>query len=143
VEARSSSVSRSRGWQEQPTNSAITVLVADDEPDVRLLVRVVLERAGLHVVAEAVDGHDALATVNRLAPPTPTVMVLDYKMPGLSGLEVAARVLAESPEQPIILFSANLSADVRERAHELGVRSCVPKAEVQTLPALITALATE
>jgi CheY-like chemotaxis protein len=125
-------------------SSAITVLVADDEPDMRLLVRVVLEQAGLRVVAEAADGHDALAAVTRLAPPPiPTVIVLDYKMPGLSGLEVATRVLAESPDQPIILFSANLSADVRERAHELGVRSCVPKAAVKTLPALITALATE
>jgi CheY-like chemotaxis protein len=129
--------------QEQPMSSPITVLVADDEPDMRLLVRVVLERAGLEVVAEAVDGHDALAAVTQLAPPIPTVMVLDHKMPGLSGLEVAACVLADAPEQPIILFSANLSADVQERAHEIGVRSCVPKAAVQTLPALITALATE
>src|SRR5436190_767371 len=37
-------------------SSAITVLVADDEPDLRLLVRIVFERAGVEVVEEAIDG---------------------------------------------------------------------------------------
>jgi CheY-like chemotaxis protein len=49
--------------------AAITVLVADDEHDVRLLVRTVLEEAGFEVVAEVIDGYEALAAVVRLAPP--------------------------------------------------------------------------
>ena len=84
----------------------ISVLVADDDADLRLLVRVVLEQAGFDVVEEAIDGEEALAALARLEhPPIPTVMVLDNLMPGLSGLEVAERVLADVPDQRVILFS--------------------------------------
>ena len=125
-------------------SSSITVLIVDDEPDMRLLVRVLLERAGLQVVEEAIDGHDALAAVARLTPPPiPTVMVLDNQMPGLSGLDVAERVLAHTPEQRIILFSAFLDADVRRRAQEIGIRICASKTDLDTLPAVIAALAAE
>ena len=121
--------------------SPATVLVADDEPDLRMLVRVVLEAAGHQVVEEAIDGEDALTAIARLAPPpVPAVMVLDNQMPGLSGLEVAARVLALTPDQPIVLFSAYLDADVLRRAQEIGIRTCLAKAEVARLPAVIEAM---
>ena len=124
--------------------SAITVLVADDEPDLRALARAVLERAGYEVVEEAIDGDEALAAVIRLdPPPIPTVMVLDNLMPGLTGLEVAERVLAGVPDQRIILFSAYLDADTRKRADEVGVSVCVPKTDVHRLPAVVAALVAE
>jgi len=123
---------------------AITVLVADDEDDLRILVRAVLEGAGFQVVEEAIDGEAALAAVRRLdPPPIPTVMVLDNLMPGLTGLEVAERVLAATPDQRIVLFSAFLDADIRKRADELGVSICVSKGDVHRLPAVIAALAAE
>ncbi|HEY8721135.1 response regulator, partial [Pengzhenrongella sp.] len=66
----------------------VTVLVVDDDEDIRFLVRTVLTRAGLEVVAEAIDGVEALAALERLdPPPDPAVVVLDNRMPGLSGLE--------------------------------------------------------
>jgi CheY-like chemotaxis protein len=120
----------------------ITVLVADDEADLRTLVRAVVERAGFEIVEEAVDGDEALAAVTRLSPPpVPTVMVLDNQMPGLSGLEVAERVLAETPGQRIILFSAFLDANVRARAQEVGISVCLSKTDVHRLPEVISALA--
>ena len=123
-------------------SGAITVLVADDEPDLRLLVRLVLEGAGIAVVAEAEDGDEALALVADLAPPpVPSVMILDNRMPGSSGLAVAEQVLAAMPEQAIILFSAFLDEDVRREAEAVGIRSCVSKADVSRLPAVVTALA--
>src|SRR4051812_5516780 len=92
--------------------SAITVLVVDDEEDLRMLARLVLERAGFEVVEEALDGPAALEAVARLAPPPiPAVMLLDNQMPGLTGLEVAEQVLAFVSGQHIILFSAFLDAD--------------------------------
>jgi len=67
-------------------SAAISVLVADDDADLRLLLRMTLERAGFEVVEEAIDGADALDAVVRLSPPPiPTVMVLDNQMPGLTG----------------------------------------------------------
>ena len=124
--------------------AAISVFVADDDADMRLLVRVTLERAGFDVVEEAIDGPDALDAVARLAPPPiPTVMVLDNQMPGLTGLEVAAQVLATTPDQRILLFSAFLDPTVRQRAEEIGVSGCIAKTEVEHLPALIAALASQ
>ena len=124
--------------------TAISVLVADDDADLRLLLRVTLERAGFDVVEEAIDGPDALDAIRRLSPPPiPTVMVLDNQMPGLSGLEVAEQVLASIPGQRIVLFSAFLDQNVRERARRLGINECVAKTDVHRLPDVIASLASE
>ena len=118
--------------------SAVTVLVVDDEGDIRQLVRAVLEGAGLRVVDEAVDGLEALDPLEALeAPPVPTVIVLDNRMPGLTGMEVAERVLQRIPEQRIVLFSAFLNDDITARARELGISACAAKSEVGRLPELI------
>ena len=121
--------------------SATTVLVADDDADLRLLVRVVLEQAGFDVIEEAIDGDTALEAVTRLdPPPTPTVLVLDNVMPGLTGLQVAERVLARVPNQRIVLFSAYLDNDVERRAQEIGVSRCVAKPDVRRLPSILAEL---
>ena len=122
-------------------DDGITVLVVDDEDDIRVLVRTVLERSGMNVVDEADDGLEALIAVSHLhPPPIPTVIVLDQSMPGLTGLEVAERVLAQHPNQRIVLFSAFLSRDVLAQAKVLGVQACVAKTEILRLPEIITDL---
>ena len=121
--------------------TAVTVLVADDEPDMLVLTRAVLQRAGFQVVEEVVDGDAALAAFNRLdPPPIPTVIVLDYKMPGLTGLEVAERVRQTHPDQRIVLFSAWLDPELLRDAEAMGVR-CVSKSHVDDLPKVVDALA--
>ena len=120
----------------------ITVLVADDEEDMRTLVRVILTRADLEVVAEAIDGPEALDTVRRLKPPPiPTVLVLDNRMPGMSGLEVAELVLEQLPGQPIVLFSAFLTEEIEQQAKDIGIQACLSKTDVARLPKLIAELA--
>lgn len=119
-------------------NSAVTVLVVDDEDDIRQLVRAVLEGAGLRVIEEAGDGNEALTTLESLqAPPVPTVIVLDNRMPGLTGLEVAEQVLQRIPDQRIVLFSAFLNDEITERARALGISACAAKSDVGRLPTLI------
>ena len=121
--------------------SGVTVLVADDEPDLRVLTHSLLEAAGFEVVEEAVDGEAALAAIERLhPPPVPTVLVLDYLMPGLSGLDVAERVLEHHPDQRIVLFTAYLDAEVQRRADAIGVR-CVSKSKLADLAKVVAALA--
>ena len=119
-----------------------TVLVADDDPDLRVLVRAVLENAGLSVIEEAIDGVAALDAIGRLdPPPIPTVMVLDHIMPGLSGLEVAEQVLARHPGQRIVLFSSYLDDHVERRAGEIGITRCVSKPDLHRLPSILKELA--
>lgn len=122
----------------------ITVLVADDEEDMRVLVRAVLTSKGMKVVEESIDGVDALDAVTRLhPPPILTVLVLDSRMPGMSGLEVAARVLEQAPGQRIILFSAYLTAEIEDQAREIGIRACVSKDVVTDLADMIAEIAAQ
>jgi CheY-like chemotaxis protein len=117
---------------------ALTVLVVDDAPDMRFLARSVLESSGVHVVAEAADGPEALTAFRKLdPPPVPTVILLDNLRPGPSGLEVAQEMLAHAPDQLIVLFSAYLSPEVIEQAERIGVAACVSKVDVTRLASII------
>src|SRR6476469_1945530 len=113
----------------------VTILVVDDSADMRFVARHILASEGIEVVADAVDGHDAIEKFRALQPPpVPTVILLDNQMPKLSGIEAAEQILAEAPEQIIVLFSAYLSAELVEEAERLGVVACVSKTDVSKLP---------
>src|SRR4051812_18181781 len=124
-----------------PEAARPTVLVVDDEPDMRLLARTLLERSGLDVVGEAADGSQALERFDELdPPPVPTVVVLDNRMPGLTGLQVAERMLTRHPEQVIVLFSAHLDESVEQGARDAGVAACVSKTRMGQLSNVIWSL---
>ena len=114
----------------------IRTLIVDDQPDVRLLMRMVIEIAneGLVVSGEAAGGQAAL---DKLDTDDPVVVVLDQMMPDMNGLETAARIRARRPRQVIVLCSAYLDDDMVEQAREVGVQWCVGKAEVRRLPDVI------
>jgi CheY-like chemotaxis protein len=119
-------------------------LTGPDEEDMCMLVRVVLSKAHVEVIAEAIDGQEALDAVHRLdPPPVPTALILDNRMPGMTGLEVAARVLEHTPSQPIVLFSAFLTEEIERQAEALGIRACVSKTDIDRLPQVIAELASQ
>lgn len=114
-----------------------TVLLVDDEPDIRQLARIFLEMDGL-AVDEAADGAQALERYAEMnPPPQPTVVVLDNRMPGLTGVQVAEKMLSIYPDQVIVLFSAFLDRETQDAAQALGVTACVSKTEVKRLPQII------
>jgi DNA-binding response OmpR family regulator len=102
-----------------------TVLVVDDYRPVRSLCRVSLEEAGFRVL-EAENGEQALASVQT---ERPDAILLDIMMPGISGWEVTAALLAErsTDEIPIIFISARTEPSDRIRAYELGAQAYVTK----------------
>jgi CheY-like chemotaxis protein len=121
-----------------------TVLVADDEPDIRELARVLLEMDGFDVVAEAADGAQAVERYVELdPPPVPSVVLLDNRMPRLTGLDAAEQILTRRPEQVVVLFSAHLDPSVTIRARELGVAACVSKVDTAKLPRILRDLLTD
>ena len=73
----------------------------------------------------------------------PTVVLLDNQMPTMTGLEVAARILADHPEQIIVLFSAFLDPTVIAEAERLGVAACVSKGDAMNLPDIIRRVVAE
>jgi CheY-like chemotaxis protein len=119
----------------------VTILVVDDDADMRYLARMVLEGSGIAVAAEAADGTEALRKLDELdPPPVPTVVLLDNQMPGPTGLEVAAQMLAERPDQLIVLFSAYLSDEIIADAEALGIARCVSKGDAINLAEIIREL---
>ena len=104
----------------------LRVLIVDDEDDMRALMDnlITMANEGLTVAGMAADGDEAL---RRWREDEPDVVLLDQRMPGLSGLETAEIILRESPDQAVILFTAFLDPDVRERAEAIGVKACVKK----------------
>ncbi|HEX8003855.1 MAG TPA: response regulator transcription factor [Mycobacteriales bacterium] len=123
-----------------PSAPSTRALIVDDEEDMRFLVRAVIEAAnhGLSVSGEAADGAEA---IERWRAERPEVVVLDHRMPDMTGLEVAERILAEHPEQSIVLFSAYLDEDTMDAARRLGVDACLAKTDYGRLPETLWRLA--
>jgi two-component system alkaline phosphatase synthesis response regulator PhoP len=85
------------------------VLIADDDPDILLLLRVRLERSGYEVIA-AQDGAEALALAFDRSP---DLAILDISMPELTGVEVTRTLRERNFTQPVILLTAlTQNADV-------------------------------
>jgi CheY-like chemotaxis protein len=109
--------------------TATTILVADDQADLRRLLRLLLTRGTDWEILEAVDGDDALAVV---AAHEVSAVVLDQRMPSRSGLEVAGVLRERGFTGPIVIFSAYLEPKFDGEAARLGVRS-VPKGDIVSL----------
>lgn len=111
-------------------------LIVDDDDDIRLLLLLAIntENRGLRVVGQASSGDEALTLRREL---DVDVVVLDQRMPGLTGLETAEAMLAEEPHLPIVLFSAFVDESTADKARQIGVRACIKKGDV---PSLISAL---
>lgn len=82
-----------------------TVLVVDDEADARAVVRAILKAHGLEIVGEASNGPDAALMA---AEHQPSVVVLDQRMPAMSGEHTSKLLRRVSPDSLIVVFSAAL-----------------------------------
>ena len=106
---------------------AKAVLLVDDNAGFRARARRVLEAEGFAVVAEAADGRSAIEAAGRHRP---EVVLLDVRLPDMSGLEVAER-LAEEPDPPAVVLTSTYDvADLGARVARCGARGFVPKAEL-------------
>lgn len=92
-----------------------TVLVVDDEPDVRLIARMVLQADGFDV-EEVATGEEALVSLDRRRP---DALLLDVRMPGMGGWEVLQRVRSDPALSglPVVVFTADLGASSEAAEH--------------------------
>jgi DNA-binding NarL/FixJ family response regulator len=99
---------------QQPATRSVRVLTIDDQPIFRALAREVIEATtGFSSVGEAPDGESGIEAVGRLGP---DLVLLDVRMPGLSGIEVARRLVAMHPEVAVVLISIEERIDVPSAA---------------------------
>ena len=116
----------------------IKVMVVDDTVHVRRMLRNMLELDGFVVVAEAGSAEEALATI---ADADPDVVVIDYKMPDVNGLEAASRIREARAEQVMILYTAFVDPELEQQARDVGVSVVLGKVEgLESLEREITRL---
>lgn len=98
-----------------PTASArsqFTVLIADDEPSVRMLVQATIEMDGYNII-EATDGNEAWSLIQRHKP---SLVLLDVRMPGRTGLDVLRAIKSESnlsATKVILLTASAQDSDIK------------------------------
>ena len=94
------------------------VLIVDDEPDIRLLLRLAFEAKGWEV-DEVGGGEEALARCR--TEPEPVAVVLDQRMPGMLGMTVARNLRGQGFGGRIVLHSAYLSTELEAEAKAEGI----------------------
>src|SRR4051812_26759138 len=101
------------------------ILVADDQPSARELLRTILSNAGYEVV-EAADGNEA---VKRATESVPDLILLDIQMPGRDGFNVCKALRADQrfSNVPIIAMTAGLMQGKRDRAMSAGFSEFLAK----------------
>jgi DNA-binding NtrC family response regulator len=94
------------------------VLIVDDEPNVRLMLRTTLESGGYDVI-EADDGHAALERLRRMSSACDLIL-LDLRMPNLDGMELLSRLRAGGNVEPVVILTAHGSIPEAVAAMKLG-----------------------
>jgi DNA-binding NtrC family response regulator len=121
------------------------ILIVDDEPAVRFMLRELLQERG-HEVREACTGVEAAALADHAELESTDLVLTDYAMPGLDGLELLAHIRKRYPELPVVLLTARGSERLAARAIRESAFDYLPKPfdieELETLVARALELST-
>lgn len=102
------------------------ILIVDDSSHVRHALRTCLElHPGWQICGEAENGLEGIEIAKREAP---DIVLLDYAMPGMNGLETARAIATTSPRTAILLFTMYASDQLSSLARQFGVRAVISKA---------------
>jgi response regulator NasT len=97
-------------------NTATRIVIADDEPLIRIDLRENLESLGYDVVGEAADGKHAVELARKLRP---DIVIMDIKMPEMDGI-AALRVLTDENIAPVLLLTAYGEGELVQQASDAG-----------------------
>ncbi|MGH2785904.1 MAG: response regulator [Actinomycetota bacterium] len=105
---------------------AVTALIVEDETDLRLMTRMILESRPGYDVLEAENGEEALAVLERSEV---DLILLDIRLPDMEGWDILARLTEQGrfPEMPVVMVSAHSTPSTAERAIREGVKAYVTK----------------
>ena len=100
------------------------VVIADDEPHVRVFLRFAMNNMGLEVAGEAGNGQEALEVYRKLKP---DILLLDLNMPVKTGEEALKDVLAEFPDAVVIMLSSSADRESVEACAAIGATHYIRK----------------
>src|ERR1700730_11674162 len=107
------------------------ILIADEDEDIRRVLRWFIEsRTTCELCGEAVNGIDAIEKARTLKP---DLILLDYLMPAMNGIETGAVLKAMLPNVPVILFTNQDTRAIESAAISVGIRAVVPKTDISRL----------
>jgi two-component system invasion response regulator UvrY len=116
----------------------VSIFIVDDNPAVRQYLRAVLEQQSTwHVCGEARTGNEALIRVGETPP---DLIVLDYQMPDINGVDVAKQITEKFPDIPILMVTLHLSRQLAEVARAAGVRGACAKQDIGSVVEAVDAL---
>lgn len=116
----------------------VRILVADDNPAVRHYLRGLLElQTAWRVSDEARTGGEALERVKQNPP---DMILLDFQMPDINGLDVARQITKQFPEIPILMVTIHLSTQLADEAKKIGIRGVCLKSDVGSIVGAVDAL---
>jgi DNA-binding NarL/FixJ family response regulator len=119
----------------------VRIFVVDDNPAVRRYLRGVLEQQDeWRVCDEARDGQEA---VKRFSEIKSDLVVLDFQLPEMNGLDVARHILQFSPHTPILMITLFLSKQLAEEARKIGVRGICTKTDISSVVEAVGAILRE
>lgn len=105
------------------------ILVVDDSEVMRRALRNLLEtQDDWKVCDEASDGREAVAKFDEKKF---DVIVLDFQMPGMNGLDAAKQITSRSPKTPILMVTLHYSPQLAEEARRIGIRGICAKADIE------------
>ncbi len=99
------------------------ILIVDDQKGIRRLLEEFFKREGWTVYV-ASDGREAIAKTDEVLP---GIILMDVKMPGMSGLEASKKILEKHNRLPILMMSAYEEIDIKEEALKAGIRGFIIK----------------
>lgn len=112
-------------------DGSIRVLLVDDHPVVQKeLKRLVEADPSLRVVGQASDGTEAVQMVNECRP---EVVLMDYSMPIMSGVEATRQIVTENPEVRVIGFSMDATPEVKRQMFRAGAKEFLNKEDISDL----------
>ena len=116
----------------------IRILVADDSPVIRRSLRRLLEQQDdWHVCDEASNGQEA---IERFEQARPDLIVMDFQMPEMNGLDAARRIVRDFPGVLILMVTIHLSKQLSEEAKRAGIRGTCAKSHIGCLVSAVQAL---
>jgi DNA-binding NarL/FixJ family response regulator len=114
------------------------ILVVDDNAVMRRALRKLLEtQDDWKVCDEASDGLEAIAKFDK---EKFDVIVLDFQMPGMNGLDAAKQITSCSPTTPILMVTLHHSPQLAEEARKVGIRGISPKADIERVVEGVTTI---